>query len=461
MDTDYQKLQNKQINFFNQRRWDDVYYRVSLLEKLKTTIETYEDEIIKALHNDLKKPPAETYATELLVVYKELNTFIKKIKTWQKPTYKLPSLINFPSVDFIHHKAWGQVLIISPWNYPFQLAINPLIAALACGNTVILKPSEFSTHTSAILKKIIGLVFSEEIAQVCLGDAGVASKLLALKWDYIFFTGSVKVGKIVAEAAAKNLTPTTLELGGKNPCIVDSSAKLDIAAKRIVWGKFINAGQTCIAPDYLIVHENIKNQLVEKIIAEIRNFYGNQPNESPDFARIINLKHFQRLIQLFHHQENIRYGGKYNEDDLYISPTILISPDLNDEVMQQEIFGPILPILTFADENELHHVLKNHPAPLSFYIFTENRYFSNQLLQKYKFGGAVLNDTIVHFINDRLPFGGVGNSGVGSYHGKHSFFTFTRKTSVVDRKTWLDIKVKYAPYAGKLDLLRRVKKWIT
>lgn len=461
MDTNYQKLQNKQIRFFNDGRWNDVYYRISLLKKLKSTIEEYEDQILEALYKDLKKPAAEAYASELLVVYKELNTFIKKIKSWEKPSFKLPSLINFPSVDFIYHKPWGQVLIISPWNYPFQLAINPLIAALACGNTVILKPSEFSVHTSQILYKIINHVFPKEVAQVCQGDATTASKLLDLKWDYIFFTGSVQVGKIVAKAAAINLTPLTLELGGKNPCIVDTTAKLDIAARRIVWGKFLNAGQTCIAPDYLVVHESIKNQLTEKIIAEIRNFYGDQPIESPDFARIINHKHFQRLVKLFHNKDEVRYGGKHEENELYVAPTILINPSLDDEVMQEEIFGPILPVLTYTDENELHHILKKHPNPLSFYIFTENKYFSKKLMQKFNFGGAVINDTIVHFVNDRLPFGGVGNSGLGSYHGKHSFATFTRKTSVVDRKTWLDLDVKYAPYAGKLNLLRKVKNWLT
>ncbi len=461
MGYNYQKLLNHQISFFNQGRWDDVYYRISLLKKLKLVIEQHEDEIIDALGKDLKKPPVEAYSTELLVVYKELNKFIRRIKSWQKPRLKLPSLINFPSVDYIHHKPWGQVLVISPWNYPFQLAINPLIAAIACGNTVVLKPSELSPNTSKIIQKIIHQCFSKEIAEVCLGDADVASQLLELKWNYIFFTGSVAVGKIVAEAAAKNLTPVTLELGGKNPCIVDTSAKLDVTAKRIAWGKFINAGQTCIAPDYILVHESIKNQLTEKIISEIRNFYGDQPKESSDLARIINKKHFQRLIKLFQNQKELRYGGKYAEDELYISPTILIDPELDDEVMQDEIFGPILPILSYTNDNELHYVLDQHNPPLSLYIFTENRYFAKKILSKYQFGGAVINDTIVHFINDRLPFGGVGTSGIGSYHGKHSFSTFTRKTSIVDRKTWLDVEVKYPPYAGKLDLLKKIKNWIT
>lgn len=461
METKFQKLLNRQIKFYDQGRWDDVYYRISLLKKLKLTIEENEQDIVDALYKDFKKPAVEAYATEIFVVYKELNKFIKKIKSWQSRSLKSPSLINFPSTDYILHKPWGQCLIISPWNYPFQLAINPVIAALACGNTVMLKPSEFSPHTSQILKKLIDAVFPEEVAQVCIGDAKVASGLLKLKWNYIFFTGSVNVGKIVAKAAAEKLTPVTLELGGKNPCIVDSSAKLTIAAKRIVWGKFINAGQTCIAPDYLIVHESIKNQLTQKIISEIRNFYGDQPINSPDFARIINKKHFERLTSLLKNQKKISFGGKFDEDELYISPSIIINPKLEDQVMQEEIFGPILPILSYTDENELNYIIKQHASPLSLYIFTENRVFAKKLLNKYEYGGAVINDTIVHFINERLPFGGVGSSGMGQYHGKFSFETFTRKTSVVDRKTWLDIKLKYAPYAGKLNWLKKVKKWLT
>lgn len=437
-----------------------VESRILLLKKLKASLETHEKEILDALFADFKKSHFEGFATELLVTYKEINLFINKLKKWSQPKRVLPTLFNFPSSDFIYHQAWGQVLVIAPWNYPFQLAINPLLAAVACGNSVILKPSELTPHTAQVLEKIVHEVFPPEIAYVITGDVETSTYLLKQKWDYVFFTGSVHVGKIVAKAAAEHLTPVTLELGGKNPCIVDESANLDVAAKRIAWGKLINAGQTCIAPDYILVHKSVKSQLVEKIIQEIQALYSKNVEQSPDYPRIINAKNFQRLVDLLENQ-HILYGGENNPGDHYLAPTLLDEPSLDSPVMQDEIFGPILPIISYASFEEVENIVAHFPHPLSLFIFSENTKKAKQWMKEFTFGGGIINDTIVHFVNDRLPFGGVGNSGIGQYHGYHSFKTFTRQKTVLHRKTWLDLPFRYAPYDGKLNLLKKVKYWFT
>jgi aldehyde dehydrogenase (NAD+) len=438
---------------------NDINYRKQSLVKLLKSVQIHEQEIIKALHDDFKKSDFEVVISETSFIISELTYTIKNITRWAKPKMVLPSLLNFPSTDYIYQEPYGKVLIISPWNYPYQLALCPLIAAVAAGNQVVIKPSELTPNTSRIVAKIIAETFDKNHVQCIEGNAYVAQELLKQRWDYIFFTGSVAVGKIVAKAAAENLTPVTLELGGKNPCIIDETANLKLAAKRIVWGKFLNAGQTCIAPDYLLVSAKIKMSFIELLKKEITHAYGENPEVSPDFPRIINEKNWERLISMLKN-EKIVAGGKINAIDNYISPTLIDEPDLNSLVMKDEIFGPILPILSYNTENYLEEVISKYEKPFSLYVFTENKSFANKIIQQYSFGGGCINDTVVYFANNRLPFGGVGNSGIGGYHGKRSFDTFSHQKSIVKKGNWLDIPIRYAPYKGKLKNLRLALKWL-
>lgn len=437
----------------------DILYRKQRLVHLFDVLIRREKDIVDALYRDFRKPEFEAVATETAQVQDELKYVIKRIRHWSKPRRVWPSIINFPSSDYLIPEPYGDVLIISPWNYPFQLAMMPLIAAVAAGNRVVLKPSEHAPHTAEVLSLILTEVFDPTHVEVYTGGAQVAQKLLERRWDYIFFTGSTQVGKIVARSAAENLTPITLELGGKNPCIVDASANLELSARRIVWGKFINAGQTCIAPDYLLVDEKISDQLIKQLIREIENAYGQNPGESIDFARIINQNHTERLVNLITDQ-HIVYGGATNLENRYISPTIVLNPPMESGLMGDEIFGPILPILTYRSQDEIHKVIARFERPLGFYIFTQNHAFADALLNQYSFGGGCVNDTIIQYANRRLPFGGVGHSGRGAYHGKRSFDTFTHYKPVVKRGTWIDPSLRYAPYGNKAGLIRKLFKWI-
>lgn len=437
----------------------NVQYRKEKLKLLLKTVIKYEDDIIEALNKDFKKPPFESVITETSFVISELKYTIKNINKWAKPKMVLPSLLNFPSTDYIYSEPYGKVLLISPWNYPYQLAICPLIAAVSAGNSVVLKPSELTENTSLILQKIITEVFTKNHVSIELGGVEVSQNLLAKRWDYIFFTGSVAVGKIVAKAAAQNLTPVTLELGGKNPCIVDETADIKLAAKRIIWGKIINAGQTCIAPDYILVDKNVKSILIEKLIIEIKNALGENPKNSIDFARIINLKNLKRQISLLENQ-NILFGGNYNENDFYLSPTLLDEPTMESAVMQNEIFGPILPIISYSEYSEIDAIISKFEKPLAAYLFSSDKKNIKQFLSKYSFGGGCINDTLIHFANHRLPFGGVGNSGIGAYHGKLSFDIFSHKKAIIQKATWLDIKLRYAPYKNKFELIKKMLNWL-
>lgn len=437
----------------------DIKYRKESLKKLLHVITQNEEAIIKALYNDFKKPAFEAVLTETNYVIGDLKKTIKNINSWAKPKKVWSSLLNFPSSDYIYSEPYGNVLILSPWNYPFQLALCPLVAAVAAGNKVTLKPSELTPHTSAIISKIISETFPVKDVVVVTGDATIAANLLKKRWDYIFFTGSVGVGKIVAKAAAENLTPVTLELGGKSPCIVDETANLELSARRIVWGKIINAGQTCVAPDYILVHHKMKDTFVKFLIQEIEKALGPNPEESPDYARIINLKNWQRQLSLLENQ-TILYGGQATQDSLYLSPTLLDEPKMDSLVMKEEIFGPILPILSYQSEDDIDKIISSFDKPLSLYLFSENKFFINTVLKKYSFGGGCINDTVIHLVNNNLPFGGVGNSGMGAYHGKLSFDIFSHKKSIVKRGTWLDIPLRYAPYGDKLKAIRKLLKWI-
>ncbi|MDG1830991.1 MAG: aldehyde dehydrogenase [Flavobacteriaceae bacterium] len=450
---------NKQRAFFNSKKTFDIQRRKELLKNLKKEIENNEKEIENALFKDLGKSEGESYLTELHFVYSELNIAIKNIDKWVKRKSVRSSLLNFPSSDYIIAQPYGITLHISPWNYPFQLSIAPLIGAIAAGNTVILKPSEYSINTSLVLEKIIDNVFPEDLVKVIQGGPEEATELLNYRWDYIFFTGSLNVGKIVAEKAAKFLTPTTLELGGKNPCIIDETASIKVTAKRIVWGKFINCGQTCIAPDFLIVNEKIKNKLVNEIINQIKHIYGDDAQVSDSYGRIISKKHIDFLSSLLNN-ENIIYGGKIDSENKYFEPTLVEITDFNSNLMKQEIFGPILPIYKYKDFNEIDEIISRYKDPLALYIFTKKRKFGEKFLNNYSFGGGAINDTVVHIANDRLPFGGVGNSGMGKYHGESTFKTFSHFKPYISKPFWIDLPLRYPPFKKKISFLKKVLKLI-
>ena len=436
----------------------NIQFRKETLKRLLLSIEENEDRIVQALFNDFKKPAFEAVLTETNYVISDLKNTIKNIKCWSKPKKVLPSLLNFPSKDYIYSEPYGKVLIISPWNYPFQLALCPLIAAVAAGNSVVLKPSELTPHTSSIIAEIISNVFDKNHTEVIEGGVEVSQNLLSQRWDYIFFTGSVAVGKIVAKAAAEYLTPITLELGGKNPCIIDETANLKLAAKRIVWGKFINAGQTCIAPDYLLVHKSVKLEFTEYLKQEITNAYGENPELSPDFTRIINTKNWERLYNLIE-PEKVVFGGQSNKETCFLAPTLIDETSLDSEIMKEEIFGPIFPILSYQNTVDLKDIITKYEKPLSLYVFTTNNYFAEEMIQIFSFGGGCVNDTVIHFSNNRLPFGGVGHSGIGAYHGKMSFDTFSHKKAIVKKANWLDLPMRYAPYNDKLKTIKKLLKW--
>ena len=437
----------------------DVSYRKESLKKLLKVILQKETEIIEALYQDFKKPAFEAVLTETHYVISDLKDTIKKIDSWAKPKKVLPSILNFPSRDYIYSEPYGKVLIISPWNYPFQLALCPLIAAVSAGNSVVLKPSELTPNTSKIIAEIIAEAFEKNHVDVVEGGIKESQNLLSQRWDYIFFTGSVAVGKIVAKAAAENLTPITLELGGKNPCIIDETANLKLAAKRIVWGKFINGGQTCIAPDYLLVKPEIKDQFIDFLKAEIIQSYSVKPEMSPDFCKIVNDRNWQRLIQLIE-PEKVVFGGKFDEATRYISPTLISETDLESAIMKEEIFGPLLPILTYNNDSDLDRIISKYEKPLALYVFSDNFAFSEKIIQKYSFGGGCVNDTVIHFSNKRLPFGGVGHSGIGAYHGSLNFDTFSHKKGIVKKANWLDLPLRYAPYNNNLRYIKKLIKWL-
>ena len=437
----------------------NLEYRKETLIKLLNVIMTQEKEIIDALYSDFRKPAFEAVLTETNYVISELKDTVKNLHKWAKPKKVFPSILNFPSTDYIYKEPYGKVLIIAPWNYPFQLALCPLISAVAAGNQVILKPSELTPKTSGIIATIIEKVFSINHVEVVQGGLEVSQKLLAQRWDYIFFTGSVPVGKIVAKAAAENLTPVTLELGGKNPCIIDNTANLKLAAKRIVWGKFINAGQTCIAPDYILIQKDMKSHFMEFMKLEIAKAYGENPKLSPDYARIINEKNWLRLANMID-ENKVVFGGQTDIEDRYISPTLIDESTVDSLIMKDEIFGPLLPIISYENDAEINTIISKYEKPLSLYVFTEDKKFAQKIIKNYSFGGGCINDTVVHFSNKRLPFGGVGHSGTGAYHGSLSFDTFSHRKAIVKKANWLDLPMRYAPYKDKLVSIQKLLKWL-
>ena len=459
MDNTLKSIINNQIDYFNSRKTLNINFRIQLLKSLKKEIELNEKEIENALNKDLGKSNGESYLTEIWFVYSEIKIALKNIKKWVKRKPIRSSLLNFPSSDFIVPEPYGNTLHISPWNYPFQLSIAPLVGAVAAGNTVLLKPSEYSINTSIVLEKILAKVFDDGFVKVVQGGPEVASKLLEFKWNYIFFTGSITVGKIVAQQAAKHLTPVTLELGGKNPCVIDETASIKVTAKRIVWGKFTNCGQTCIAPDFLIVNRKIKEKLIKEIINQLSLAYSNKPIESIEYGRIISEKHMNYLSSLLEDQK-ILYGGHFDIEKKYFEPTIIEINNFDSKLMKEEIFGPILPIVEYDNFNEVDEIIKRYTHPLAMYIFTKDIAFGKKFLESYPFGGGAINDTVVHIANDRLPFGGVGSSGMGKYHGKSTFETFSHYKPYISRPLWIDPPLRYPPFKNKINFMKKILKMI-
>ncbi len=446
----------QQRDFFQTGKTKDIAFRISGLKKLEQAINDNAAAITDALKADLNKPEFETYLTEIALSQKEISYAIKNIKTWTKPHKANIGLEQLPGFGRILAEPVGVVLIISPWNYPFQLIITPLVGAIAAGNCAILKPSENAPHTSRILAKILPQYFDPAYIAVLEGGVETSQQLLAQKFDHIFFTGGTTIGRMVMEAAAKHLTPVTLELGGKSPCIVDAHTNIEYTARRITWGKFINAGQTCVAPDYLLVEQKIKQELIDSIQKCIREFFGEQPIVSPDYARIINQKHFNRLVEFLKDGEII-IGGQSNLDERYIAPTLLNCTSLQVPVMQEEIFGPILPVFTYSDIEEAIAIINQKPKPLALYLFSRNKNLQQRVLHSTSSGSVCINDTVIQCAIPTLPFGGVGGSGMGRYHGKASFDTFSHYKSVLNRSLLLDIKLRYPPYTpGKFQLLKRI-----
>ncbi|WP_294168413.1 aldehyde dehydrogenase [uncultured Clostridium sp.] len=450
---------NKQKEFFDSKETINIDFRINTLKKLKMIIKENEELIMDALYKDLRKSQFEAYATEIGILYDELNLHIKKLKSWSKKEKKRTPIVHFPAKSYIYKEPYGVTLIIGPFNYPFQLIISPLIGAISAGNCAIIKPSENSTNTALLLEKLINENFHEKYIKVVnpLGGKETVSYLLDLRFDYIFFTGSIRVGKIIAEKASKNLIPVTLELGGKSPCIVDETANLDLAAKRIVWGKFLNAGQTCVAPDYILIEKSIKDYFLMALKSEIIKQFGSNIKSSPDFPRLINKTSLDRIKGYLSDGE-IYYGGDFDYEDLYMEPTILTNIKSDSNIMEDEIFGPILPVIEYLTIDDAINYVNSKEKPLALYYFSENNNTIDKVLSNVSSGGATINDTIIHVASPNLPFGGVGLSGVGDYHGKASFDTFSHSKSVIKRGTFLELPFRFAPYKNKLSLLKKLMK---
>jgi aldehyde dehydrogenase (NAD+) len=432
-------------------------FRKAQLEKLKRAIVKYEKDLFEALHRDLKKSPEESWVTENGLVIAEINMALKSLRSWMQPERTGTNIVNLPSSSWVLREPLGVVLIIGPWNYPFQLLINPLVGAIAAGNCVVLKPSEFAPATELVMKRIVEECFSKEYVLYVQGDgaAVVPEMMNNFTFDHVFYTGSTTVGKIIYKMAAERIVPVTLELGGKSPCVVESDANSKVAARRIAVTKFSNCGQMCVAPDYVLVHVSKKAELIAALKNSITDFFGNQPELSYSYGKIINEKQFNRLITYLT-QGKIVHGGKTQKEELYIEPTLLEDVNSSDPIMKEEIFGPILPIISFETREEALKVIEQNKNPLAFYVFTASKTKANDWLNSVAFGGGCINNASWHLTNHHLPFGGRGFSGTGSYHGKYSFDTFSHKKAVMKTPTWFDPNIKYPPFKGKL----RLFKWV-
>jgi aldehyde dehydrogenase (NAD+) len=442
---------------FNSGATRSFDFRKEQLKKLKDSILHYEQDLYKALYTDLKKSPEEVWATETGLVIAELNEAISHLRSWMSPERVSTNLLNLPSRSKVLKEPLGVVLIIGPWNYPFQLLINPLIGAIAAGNCVVVKPSEFAPATDAVMKKIIEKTFSGDYILYVQGDgaAVIPEMMNNFSFDHVFYTGSTAVGKIIYKMAAERLVPVTLELGGKSPCVVEADANIKVAARRIAMTKFSNAGQMCVAPDYLLVHESVKDKLVDALKEAVLKFFSDKPEESYSYGKIINGKQFDRIAGYLS-QGKIACGGRTNKEKLFIEPTILTDISMNGSIMKEEVFGPILPVIPFTTMEEAKAIIQNNPNPLSFYIYTSSTKKEKEWLEAVPAGGSCVNNSSWHLTNHHLPFGGRGFSGTGNYHGKYSFETFSHKKAVMRTPSWFDPNIKYPPFKGKL----RLFKWI-
>ena len=453
----FEKDLKRQREFFYKGNTLDYKFRVEALIKLRDGIKKYEREIIEALKRDLGKSEFEAYTNEIGILYIEINHTLKNLKKWMKKEKVTMELYLQPSRGEIYFEPYGNTLIIAPWNYPFQLLMAPLIACISAGNTAILKPSEVSEATEAIAEKIIKETFDESFVKIIKGGVAETTELLKLPFDKIFFTGSVPVGKIVMEAASKNLTPVTLELGGKSPAIVYEDANIDLAVSKIIWGKYNNAGQTCVAPDYVLVHKSIEKEFLDKAKIRIEEFYGRNPKDSESYGRIINERHTKRLYDLINY-EKVFLGGEVILEEKYIAPTIMSQVNLEDKIMEDEIFGPILPVISYENISEIYEIIRKFSKPLALYLFTRSSQLEKEILKRISFGGGGVNTTILHVATGKLPFGGVGPSGIGSYHGKAGFLDFSHKKSVLKQPSNFDLGLTYPNKKISLDFIKKIMK---
>lgn len=453
-----ERLLSNHKNYFAKGETKDIDFRLQQLATLKKAVQQYEQELMDALKKDMGKSIFEAYGSEVGYIYDSIGFFLKNLKNWAKVKKVKTPLVHAGSKSLIYSQPYGTVLIVGPFNYPVQLVLEPLIGAIAAGNCAVIKPSEFTPNVSKVLVKMIGEYFDEEYISIVEGAKEETSALIHAPFDYIFFTGSVEVGKIVMQAAAKRLVPVTLELGGKSPCIVHKDANVEVAAQRIAWGKFMNAGQTCVAPDYILVHESVREKLVSALKKTLQDFYGEDPEQSNDYGRVVNARQFDRLVSLVDH-EKVVTGGNGNRETLYMEPTVMDGVAWEDSVMQEEIFGPILPVLSFNELEDAMKQINDRPKPLALYVFTENKEVEELVIGGTSFGGGCVNDTVTHLTNPYLPFGGVGTSGIGSYHGKDSFETFSHKKSVLKKSTKFNLSFLYPPYSEKsIKLLKKFMK---
>ena len=452
------ELVTKQHEYFKSGATKSYQSRVDNLQKLKAGLIKYEAEMHAALRQDLGKPEFESYLAETGFCINDISATLSKLKGWMKPQRKITSLLTQPGSSRVYYSPLGVNLIISPYNYPISLTFSPLIAAIAAGNTAVIKTSEMTPACSGIIRKIITEIFSSEFIAYIEGEVAETTILLQQKFEHIFFTGSPRVGSIIMSAAAKNLTPVTLELGGKSPCIVHEDAKLDVTVNRIVRGKFLNAGQTCIAPDYVLVHKSVKEAFLSKLKDRIISVYGEDASASPDFGRIVSDNHFQRISGLIE-QEKVLVGGQFDAKYRFIAPTVMRDVTLKDKVMSDEIFGPVLPVLDYENISDIYGIIDQLPHhPLACYIFSESTVFQQEMINNIQSGGACVNNCVFHIGNHHIPFGGVGESGMGAYHGFDGFECFSHKKGVLKTPTCIDIPLTYAPYGNKIKILRKLFK---
>ena len=458
--SDIVSIMEKQRTYFSKGETISIDFRKKQLRRLLAAINTHEKDILDSLHTDLNKSAFEGYITEVSIVKDEIEYTLKHLSKWSKPKRVKTPITLFPGKSYRYREPYGITLVMAPWNYPFQLTLAPLVGSISGGNCTVLKPSNYSPATSAIIRTLVSECFSEEYVAVVEGGRDANQALLQQKFDYIFFTGGVTVGKLVMEAASKHLTPVSLELGGKSPCIVDKTADIDLSAKRIMWGKFVNAGQTCVAPDYILVEESVKDELIAAMKKWLIKFHGEKPLEDPELPKIITQKHFERLSAFIDGRNptngTVAFGGSTNPATRQIEPTLLDSPTPDSPVMSEEIFGPVMPVIPVKNMDEAISYVLARPKPLALYYFTRDKKAQKRVIEYVPYGGGCINDTLIHLATPYMPFGGVGNSGMGHYHGKESFTTFTHEKSVLKRDAWPDVPLRYQPFGDKLKIAKKL-----